>query len=164
MNRRTVVLLVVAIVLWIAVIGYYLFTSGKLSLNFFFFKRSKSKPTKIMQHSIASVKITPEFLESYENLVHEDLEIPDVFTPYYTEKGNEYMRDLIIESPDVLNSLSFVGYMITPSSGRVYLKSGNVIKSYALNDLILDRYLIIYISSIGVVVLDVKEGGLKVIK
>ena len=163
MNRRTVILLVIAIIIWVAALGYYFFMNGSLSFNLPFFRRSKAELTKVV-HSIVPVKITPEFLESYKNLVHKEVRTPNMFTPYYTEKGKEYMRDLIIESPDVINSISFAGYIITSSGGRIYLKFGNITKSYGLNDLILDRYLIVYTSSVGVVVLDIKEGGLRVIR
>jgi len=163
MNKRTIILLVIAIAIWAAALGYYFLINGKLSINLPFLKKAEKPSTKVV-HSIVPIKVTPEFLESYKKLVHREVETVDMFKPYYTEKGKEYMRDLIIESPNVIRSIAFAGYIITSNGGKIYLRFGNVTKSYGLNDLILDRYLIVYTSSIGVVVLDIKEGGLRVIR
>ncbi|MCD6449485.1 MAG: hypothetical protein J7L34_03125 [Thermotogaceae bacterium] len=163
MNRRTTILLTIAVLIWIVALGYYLLINGKFSFNLSFFEKSEATSTQVA-HSKASVRITPEFLESYKNLVHKEIKVQNMFKPYYTEKVKEFMRDLIINSPDVITSIGFEGYIITPEGGRVFLKIGNLTKSYSLNNLILDRHIIVYASSIGVVVLDVKEGGLKVIK
>ena len=158
MSKRTVVLLVVAAGIWVAVLVYY----------FVFFKASPIRRANRVESapraSEVSLNVTPEFLGKYEKIVEEKVEKPDLFSPYYTEKGKEYLRRFVVESGNVLSNPAFAGYIITKEGGRIFLKVGDRIKPVSVNDLIFDRYLIVYTSSVGVVVLDVEKGGLYVIK
>ena len=158
MSRRTVVLLVVAAGIWVAVLVYYFAFFGSSS------NKQASKVEPVPHTSGAVLNVTPEFLGKYEEIVEENVEKPDLFSPYYTEKGKEYLRRFVVESGNVLSNPAFAGYIITKEGGRIFLRVGDRIKPVSVNDLIFDRYLIVYTSSVGVVVLDVEKGGLYVIK
>ena len=86
MSKRTVVLLVVAAGIWVAVLVYY----------FVFFKASPIRRANRVESapraSEVSLNVTPEFLGKYEKIVAEKVEKPDLFSPYYTEKGKEYLK------------------------------------------------------------------------
>ncbi len=156
MNKRTVVLLIITVGIWIGVGLYY--------LGFF----TKEAEVKVVAKTTGAVyrpvKVTPEFLESYTRLVSEKVESPDLTTPFFTSKGEDFFRKLIVEGENVLRSIGFSGYIISKGEGRVFLKLGGNTRSYNVNEMIQNRYIIVYTSSIGIVVLDSKEGGLLVIK
>ncbi len=157
MSKRTIVLLIIAVAIWAGALFYYLLLMNKG-------EATTSFPSTRTPKSSLNIKITPEFLESYQRVVEERVETKDLFSPYYTEKGKDYLRRLVVESENILHNPSFAGYIITKGGGKIFLKMGGKIMPVGVNDLVLNRYLIVYTSSVGVVVLDVEKGGLYVIK
>ncbi len=158
MSRRTLVLLVIAIAVWSVAIVYLLLPKGGEA-------KGEAVSVKVPRRSAGSIDITPELIKGYVSVCDEGIRESDPFTPYILKEGEEGLRMLVLRSDSTVDYIKFGGYIIgSDGKGRIFLDVAGEKVMLSPDDLVDGRYMIVYISSMGLVVLDVMKGGLYVIR
>ncbi len=164
MSRRTKVLLVVAVIIWVAAL-FYMFKPGMFSGS-----SGKNEAVSIKRMiRRPSVKapenLTPDFIKDYVDMCSEGISAPDMFTTYVIKGGKEDLNKLLLSSNMEVGYIKFGGYIIDKNGNKkVFLDIDGEKVVQDTNKLINNRYMIIYMSSMGLIVLDIVKGGLFIIK
>ncbi len=160
MTRRTLILLIIAIVVWGFAIYFLLFSPWGIR------PKSVSTPKPVRKPVVVKkIPLTSSILDEYASIVEKGLKNKvDMFKAKELGLSPEELNTLIMKSKASLRTVKFVGYIIEGNEGEIFLKVKDEVKPFDRNSLILNRYLIIHVSSLGLVVLDLEEGGLETIK
>ncbi|AEH50962.1 hypothetical protein [Pseudothermotoga thermarum] len=159
MKKRLVVLLIVLICIW-GIAVYYLFFYGKGYVQPF--QTSSNK----VEYQIQPLRrrLSESELERIGNLVQMQVEKFDFFDLYTLSINPETVNPQILSSLDKLESYKFAGFLIGEKARSILLSSQGKVFEKNLGETIDDRYLILHITSFGVLVLDVNTGRLLTIK
>ncbi len=159
MTRRTLILLIIAIVVWGFAIYFLLFSPWGLR------PKSVSTPKPVRKPVVVKkIPLTSSILDEYASIVEEGLRNKvDMFKAKELGLSPEELNTRIMKKSP-LRTVKFVGYIIEGNEGEIFLKVKDEVKPFDRNSLILNRYLIIHVSSLGLAVLDLEEGGLETIK
>ena len=160
MSRRTLILLLIAGGVWVAALLY--FFVPKLA----FVKRPRSSVEIVkVKRATGITDITPQVIEGYVDLCSEGVNSPDPFTPYPLKGGEEMMKYIVALGESRIDYIKFKGYIIDKTgTGKIFLDMDGMNVVQSPDELIDGRYMIVYISSMGLIVLDVMKGGLYTIK
>ncbi len=162
MTKRAKVLLMIAIALWGVALVYFfkpgLSTGGRDMV-------AETRRVNLKKFSVSVQDITPDFIKSYVKVCKKGIAAPDPLSPYVIKGGREDLNKLILTSDLSVGYIKFGGY-ITDKSGdkKIFLNIAGKSVLQSVNQLIDGRYMIIYVSSMGLIVLDVMKGGLYVIR
>ena len=164
MSRRTKILLVIAFVVWGAAL-FYMFKPGM-------FSGSSGRDEKVSIKKMirrptvrTSENLTPDFIKDYVKMCSEGVSAPDMFTTYVIKGGKEDLNKLLLNSDLEVGYVKFGGYIIDEKGNKkVFLDINGDKVVQDTNKLIDNRYMIIYMSSMGLIVLDIVKGGLFIIK
>ena len=164
MSRRTLILLAIAIVIWAAAM-IYMFKPGLLSNLFGENKLPSVKKNLERARAKKPENLTPDFIKDYVKICSEGITAPDPLTTYVIKGGREDLNKLILNSNLEVGYIKFGGYIMDKEGEKkVFLDIDGEKVVQDANELIDNRYMIIYMSSIGLIVLDIVKGGLFVIK
>ncbi|PLV57631.1 hypothetical protein [Thermotoga sp. SG1] len=148
MSRRTIVLLVVMGAVWVVAF-------------FYLFKGNSGAVVTLQQEKmvdfvslVSKIRIDP----SLKKMVIEDLleDLPKVFNPVRLAFGKE-AADILIMTLPALN-YNFLGFIKTADGVKIFLSDGKKRLEISGNNPIFERYVVTYVSSLGVLVLDVENG------
>ncbi len=163
MSMRTLVLLIVAIVVWGLAIYVLFFSPWGIGTPKIVISSKKSE--QVVTVSKKSFSLTSSVLDEYSSIVEKGIRRDvDMFRPRKLGLSPEELNTLIMESKESLKKVEFVGYIIKGNEGKIFLSMNGRMVDVERNSLILNRYLVIHVSSLGMVVLDLEEGGLETIK
>ncbi len=163
MSRRTKILLIVAVIVWAAAL-FYMFKPGMFSGS-----SGGSGDVSISSVKKPAVKtpenLTPDFIKDYVKMCTEGVSAPDMFTTYVIKGEREDLNRLLLSSNLEVGYIKFGGYIIDRKGNKkVFLDIDGEKVVQDANKLINNRYMIIYMSSMGLIVLDIVKGGLFIIK
>ncbi len=161
MSRRTLVLLLIAGGVWVVALFYFFapkFTKVKKP-------QARVEVVKVEEEPVRITDITPQVIEGYVKLCSEGISAPDPFTPYPLKGGEEAMKYIVALGESRIDYIKFKGYIIDKSgSGKIFLDIDGMNVVQSPDELIDGRYMVVYVSSMGLIVLDVMKGGLYTIK
>jgi len=146
-SRRTIVLLVVMGAVWV--------------VAFFYLFRGSSGVTTIQQENtvdfvslVSRIHIDPDLKKMVIENTPEDL--PRVFNPVKLAFGKEAADTLIVTLPAL--NYSFLGFIKTDDGVRIFLSDGKKRFEISGKRPVFEKYVVTYVSSLGVLVLDVENG------
>lgn len=156
MNRRVIFLIVIAALVWVVVVMYLFVFNMKSPAKVGESEINESVPPMMKSMSNRD-------LEKIRQLLSEGTYVPEMFTPYMITFNRDTINSDMLFQMQGLNTYRFVGYLSGTQEARILLnKSGSagVAVSKKLSDVLDNRYMILYISSLGAIVLDLQQGGI----
>jgi len=155
MNRRVIFLIVIAALVWVVVIMYLVFNMGSpVKVK----ESETSEPVPPMMRSMSN-----RDLEKIRQLLSEKTHVPEMFTPYMITFNRDTINSDMLFQMQSLSAYRFVGYLSGVQEARILLSKGGsagVVVNKKLSDVLDNRYMILYISSLGAIVLDLQQGGI----
>ncbi|MCD6551236.1 hypothetical protein [Thermotoga sp.] len=147
MSRRTLVLLVVMGAVWV--------------LAFFYLFRGSTSVATFQQEKVVDLVSLVSKIHIDSNLKKMVIEkspesLPEVFNPVRLSFGKEAADTLIVTLPTL--SYKFLGFIKTENGVRIFLSDGRNRFEISGKNPVFDRYAVTYVSSLGVLVLDVENG------
>ncbi|PLV58687.1 hypothetical protein [Thermotoga sp. KOL6] len=146
MNRRTVVLLIVMGTVWFVAI-FYLLKGNTETISL-----QESEVNFISL--VNKIRVDPELKKfALENPIKSPL---SVFNPARLNFGKEAADVLIMTLPTL--NYRFLGFIRTNNGIKVFITDGKKQFEVSGDNPVFDNYVVSYVSSLGVLVLDVKNG------
>ena len=158
MSTRTIVLLIIMGGVWGVALFFLLYQPSpkKAAVVSFRSKNVLSRLTK--------VRIPSDILKEWETLMNEKASEIELFEPAKINFNVNLANESILAGAPRLQKYEFLGFIKTKRDLIVFLKSGGKIEEKRLKDLIDGRYLVVHISSLGVLTVDLQRGGFYAIR
>ena len=158
MSIRTIILLIIMVGTW------------SIALFFLLHQPSPEKivttPTssKSVLNRLVRIKIPSTVVERLKTLSEENPPQIALFEPAKIIFNVNLANESILAGAPKLQKYEFLGFMKTKEDLVVFLKSEGKIEEKHLKDLIDGRYLVVHISSLGVLTVDLQRGGFYAIR
>ena len=158
MSTRTIVLLVIMGGVWGVALFFLLHQPSPRKVAIVSF-RSKS-----VLNRLTKIRIPPDIMEEWEILTNEKASEIKLFEPARINFNVNLANESILAGAPRLQRYEFLGFIKTKRDLVVFLRSGGKIEEKRLKDLIDNRYLVVHISSLGVLTVDLQRGGFYAIR
>jgi len=158
-STRTIVLLIIMGGLWGFVLLFFFYQSS--------FKKSATVASfmpKTALNKLVKIKIPSDLMKEWEILVNEKISEIELFEPAKVNFDVNFADESILFGAPTLQEYKFLGFIKSENDLVVFLKSKSKIEEKHLKELIDGRYLVIHISSLGVLTVDLQKGGFYAIR
>ncbi len=158
MSTRTIVLLVIMGGVWGVALFFLLHQPSPRKVAIVSFR------SKNVLNRLTKIRIPPGIMEEWEILTNEKASEIKLFEPARINFNVNLANESILAGAPRLQRYEFLGFIKTKRDLVVFLRSGGKIEEKRLKDLIDNRYLVVHISSLGVLTVDLQRGGFYAIR
>jgi len=158
MSTRTIVLLIIMGGVWGVALFFLLHQPSPRKVAIVSFR------SKNVLNRLTKIRIPPDIMEEWEILTNEKASEIMLFEPARINFNVNLANESILAGAPRLQRYEFLGFIKTKRDLVVFLRSGGKIEEKRLKDLIDNRYLVVHISSLGVLTVDLQGGGFYAIR
>ncbi|MCD6267293.1 MAG: hypothetical protein J7J14_02650 [Thermotogaceae bacterium] len=158
MSTRTIVLLIIMGGVWGVALFFLLHQPSPRKVAIVSFR------SKNVLNRLTKIRIPPDIMEEWEILTNEKASEIKLFEPARINFNVNLANESILAGAPRLQRYEFLGFIKTERDLVVFLRSGGKIEEKRLKDLIDNRYLVVHISSLGVLTVDLQRGGFYAIR
>jgi len=158
MSTRTIVLLIIMGGVWGVALFFLLHQPSPRKVAIVSFR------SKNVLNRLTKIRIPPDIMEEWEILTNEKASEIMLFEPARINFNVNLANESILAGAPRLQRYEFLGFIKTKRDLVVFLRSGGKIEEKRLKDLIDNRYLVVHISSLGVLTVDLQRGGFYAIR
>ncbi len=162
MKKRLVLLVTILVGVWGAAV-YFVFFYGKANVQ----PQVESTGRAFAEYQIQPLrrKLSQEELDRIQQLVALVVERTDLFEPYLLHLDPESITSKMLSSFGKLGDYRFAGYLVGENEKAILLsKVGEGVTPLRIGHMLDGRYLILYVASFGLLMLDVGTGNLLTIR
>ncbi|RKX45864.1 MAG: hypothetical protein DRP38_08080 [Thermotogae bacterium] len=158
MSTRTIVLLIIMGGVWGVALFFLLHQPSPRKVAIVSFR------SKNVLNRLTKIRIPPDIMEEWEILTNEKASEIMLFEPARINFNVNLANESILAGAPRLQRYEFLGFIKTKRDLVVFLRSGGKIEEKRLKNLIDNRYLVVHISSLGVLTVDLQGGGFYAIR